>query len=103
MVTRRNESASARSKPCALGTFDIDEHDLGGIVGVPCGLDQGLEIGAAARDQDADALPRHLALPASVPCVADRLAALAFADRADLSRLVAEMLAHALDIAPGRR
>src|SRR6185312_621368 len=53
----------------ALRAWHVGNHcnDLGGIVWVPGGVDQGLEVRAPARDQDADALPRHLALPASVP------------------------------------
>ncbi len=43
------------------------DHDLGGVVRCLAGVDQGLKVGAATRDENADALSRHPASLARLP------------------------------------
>ena len=51
----------ARCKPGGVGLVGNDQRDLGRIAGVLRGLDQRRHVGAAAGDQDGDALAGHAA------------------------------------------
>ena len=46
-------------QPGRIGTVGEHSDDLGGVIDSFGGLDQGTHIGAAARDQNGDALPRR--------------------------------------------
>jgi hypothetical protein len=60
---RRDAGLGGAREPGGLGPVRGHEHDLGGIIRLPRRRDEGSEVGAAPRDEDAHAFAAHGGAP----------------------------------------